>query len=56
MSELDVLLEEILALEEAYYEVHISDLSGKKRKKELDKEYADDGKFEGNSKEEGRLW
>ena len=55
MSELDVLLEEILTMEEAYHEVHISDLAGKKRQKELDKEYADDGKFEGNSKEEGRL-
>ena len=55
VSELDVLVEEILAKEEAYNEVHISDLARKKRKDELDKEYADDGKFEGNSKEEGRL-
>ena len=41
VSELDVLLEEILAKEEAYNEVHISDFARKKRKEELDKENAD---------------
>ena len=60
-SELDVLVQEILAKEEAYNEGNFSDLVSKKRKWELGKENADgisvkgDGKFEGNSKEEGRL-
>ena len=61
-SELDVLVEEILAKEEAFNEGIFSDLVSKKRKWELGKENADgisvkgDGKFEGNSKEDGRLW
>ena len=61
-SELDVLVEDILAKEEAYNEGHISDLVSKKRKEELGNENANDisfksdGKFEGNSKEESRLW
>ena len=41
VSELDVLLEEILAKEEAYNEGNISDLASKKRKEELDRENPD---------------
>ena len=41
VSELDDLLEEILAKEEAYNEGHISDLASKKRKEELDRENPD---------------
>ena len=40
VSELDVLLEEILAKEETYNEEQSSDLAGNKRKEELDKENA----------------
>ena len=49
VSELDVLLEEILAKEEAYKE---KCRQRKCRRHQL----KGDGKFEGNSKEEGRLW
>ena len=61
VSELDVLVEEILAKEEAYNEVHISDLARKKEERRVRQrkcrqhQLKGDGKFEGNSKEEGRL-
>ena len=42
VSELDVLVEEILAKEKAYNEGHIGGLASKKRKEELDKENADE--------------
>ena len=42
VSELDVLVEEILAQEEAYNEGHIGGLASKKRKEELDKQNADE--------------
>ena len=56
VSELDVLLEEILAKEEAYNEVHISDLARKKEERRVRQrkcrqhQLKSDVKFEGISK------